>query len=237
MKVLVLGATGQTGYHVVKQLIENSIQVKAIVRNVDKFKDIQSNKNLKIFRENILDIEDEIFKEILADVDVVISCLGHNISLKGIFGNPHYLVTEAINKTIRNGNDKNLKKIVLMNTTACLNTHQKEKFTFFEAIIMGIMRSLLPPQRDNERALKFLEENYKGENNLEWIAVRPDTLITQDQVTEYEVFESPQRSPIFNAGKTSRINVANVIMKLVSNEGLWNKWKYKMPVIYNKKKK
>ncbi len=99
---------------------------------------------------------------------------------------------------------------------------------------MGIMRSLLPPQRDNERALKFLEENYKGKNNLEWIAIRPDTLITKDQITEYEVFESPQRSPIFNAGKTSRINVANFIMKLVSNEELWNKWKYKTPVIYNK---
>lgn len=234
MKVLVLGATGQTGYHVVKQLTENSTQVKAIVRNVGKFKDIQSNQNLEIFRESILDIEDKKLKEILVDVDVVISCLGHNISLKGIFGKPHYLVTEAIKKTIRNGNDKNLEKIVLMNTTACLNTNQKEKFTFSEAIIMGIMRSLLPPQRDNERALKFLEENYKGENNLEWIAIRPDTLITKDQITEYEVFESPQRSPIFNAGKTSRINVANFIMKLVSNEELWNKWKYKMPVIYNK---
>ena len=113
MKVLVLGATGQTGYNVVKQLVENSIQVKAIVRNVDKFKDIQSNENLKIFTESILDIEDKKFKEILTDVDVVISCLGHNISLKGIFGKPHYLVTEAIKKTIRNGNDKNLKKIVL----------------------------------------------------------------------------------------------------------------------------
>lgn len=236
MKVLVLGATGQTGYHVVEQFIENSIQIKAIVRNVDKFKDIQSNKNLTIIKGNILDIEDKKLKEILADVNVIISCLGHNISLKGIFGKPYYLVTEAIKKTIRNGNDKNPVKIVLMNTTACLNTNQKEKFTFGEAIVMGIMRGLIPPQRDSEQALKFLEENSKGKNNLEWIAVRPDTLITQDQVTEYELFESPQRSPIFNAGKTSRINVANFIMKLVSNKDLWNKWKYKTPVIYNKEK-
>ena len=47
------------------------------------------------------------------------------------------------------------------------------------------------------------------------------------------MFESVQRSPIFNAGKTSRINVANFITELVSNEELWNKWKYRMPVIYN----
>ena len=236
MKVLVLGATGQTGYHVVKQFLENSIQVKAIVRNAEKFKDNQSDKNLKLFTENILDIEDKRLKEILADVDVVISCLGHNISLKGIFGKPHYLVTEAIKKIIDNSNDKHPKKIILMNTTACLNTKQKEKFTFGESIIMGIMRSLLPPQRDNDRALKYLEENIKGENILEWIAVRPDTLITQNQVTDYEIFESTQRSPIFNAGKTSRINVAHFMMKLASNEELWNEWKYKTPVIYNKEK-
>lgn len=236
MKVLVLGATGQTGYHVVKQFLENSIQVKAIVRNAEKFKDIQSDKNLKIYTESILDIEDKRLKEILADVDVVISCLGHNISLKGIFGKPHYLVTEAIKKIIDNSNDKHPKKIILMNTTACLNTKQKEKFTFGESIIMGIMRSLLPPQRDNERALKYLEEKLNGEDVFEWIAVRPDTLITQDQVTDYEIFESPQRSPIFNAGKTSRINVAHFIMKLASNEELWNEWKYKTPVIYNKEK-
>jgi len=236
MKVLVLGATGQTGYHVVKQFLENSIQVKAIVRNAEKFKDNQSDKNLKLFTENILDIEDKRLKEILADVDVVISCLGHNISLKGMFGKPHYLVTEAIKKIIDNSNDKHPKKIILMNTTACLNTKQKEKFTFGESIIMGIMRSLLPPQRDNDRALKYLEENIKGENILEWIAVRPDTLITQNQVTDYEIFESTQRSPIFNAGKTSRINVAHFMMKLASNEELWNEWKYKTPVIYNKEK-
>jgi len=236
MKVLVLGATGQTGYHVVKQFLENSIQVKAIVRNAEKFKDNQSDKNLKLFTENILDIEDKRLKEILADVDVVISCLGHNISLKGIFGKPHYLVTEAIKKIIDNSNDKNPKKIILMNTTACLNTKQKEKFTFGESIIMGIMRILLPPQRDNDRALKYLEENFKGENTLEWIAVRPDTLITQDQVTDYEIFESPQRSPIFNAGKTSRINGAHFMMKLASNEELWNEWMNRMPVIYNKEK-
>lgn len=236
MKVLVLGATGQTGFHVVKQFLENSIQVKAIVRNAEKFKDNQSDKNLKLFTENILDIEDKRLKDILDDVDVVISCLGHNISLKGIFGKPHYLVTEAIKKIVDNSNDKHPKKIILMNTTACLNTKQKEKFTFGESIIMGIMRSLLPPQRDNERALKYLEEKLNGEDVFEWIAVRPDTLITQDQVTDYEIFESPQRSPIFNAGKTSRINVAHFIMKLVLNEELWNEWMYKMPVIYNKEK-
>jgi len=234
MKVLVLGATGQTGYQVVKQLLENSIQVKAIVRNPGKFADIQSDENLEIFRDSILDIKDKRLKEILIDIDVVVSCLGHNVSLKGMFGKPHYLVKDAMERTLKNANGMKLKKIVLMNTTACLSSKQKEKFTFGESIIMCAIRILLPPQRDNEQALKYLENNYKEANVPEWIAVRPDTLVTEVQVTDYEIFKSPQRSPIFNAGKTSRINVAHFMMKLISNEELWNEWKFCLPVVYNK---
>jgi hypothetical protein len=121
-----------------------------------------------------------------------------------------------------------------MNTTACLNPKRNEKFTFGESVVMGSMRCLLPPQRDNDRAVRYLEDTHRAEGSLEWIAVRPDTLVTHDHVTDYDVFESPQRSPIFNAGKTSRINVAHFITKLASNEEMWNTWKFQMPVIYNK---
>ena len=170
----------------------------------------------------------------MKDVNIIISCLGHNISLKGIFGKPYYLVEEAIKKTIENTNKIKFKKFILMNTTVCLNKNSIERFSFGEKIIMNIMRFLLPPQKDNEKALKYLENNYTEEQFVEWIAVRPDTLITEKKVTDYNVFESVQRSPVFNPGKTSRINVANFIVKLLSNEELWNKWKYKMPVIYNR---
>jgi putative NADH-flavin reductase len=232
MKVMVLGSTGQTGYHVVKQLIENDIQVIAIARNSNKFKDIQNDQNLEIIIESILDIQANQLKDILLDVDIIISCLGHNISLKGIFGRPHYLVTEAVQKTIVNANKTKLKKFILMNTTACLN-NSIEKLSLGENIIINIMKALLPPQKDNEKALKYLEINHTKESNVQWIAVRPDTLTTENQITDYSVFESVQRSPIFNAGKTSRINAANFITELVSNEELWDTWKYKMPVIYN----
>jgi putative NADH-flavin reductase len=238
MKVLVLGSTGQTGYQVVKQLLKNGIQVKAIARNTDKFKTIETNKNLQVIQESILNVDDNKLKEILADIDITVSCLGHNISFKGIFGKPHYLVTEAIKKVIKNDNKKDkLRKLILMNTTACLSTDHKEKFSPGEGIVMALMRFFLPPQRDNEQAVKFLNSNYKRNNKFEWIAVRPDMLVNEDPVTQYELFESPQRSPVFNAGKTSRINVANFMMKLVKDEELWNTWKYKMPVIYNVDKK
>ncbi|MCK4922211.1 MAG: hypothetical protein KAS71_14260, partial [Bacteroidales bacterium] len=74
-----------------------------------------------------------------------------------------------------------------------------------------------------------------GQKNklIDWIAVRPDTLINEDMVTEYELYASPIRSALSNPGKTSRINVGNFMSRLIVENDLWNKWKGQMPVIYN----
>ncbi len=100
---------------------------------------------------------------------------------------------------------------------------------------MGLIRILVPPQSDNEKAADFLRVNI-GQNNksIEWVAVRPDTLINEDLVSEYELFASPTRSALFNPGKTSRINVGNLMARLIVKNDLWTKWKGEMPVIYNK---
>jgi hypothetical protein len=50
----------------------------------------------------------------------------------------------------------------------------------------------------------------------------------------YERHPSPTRSAIFDAGKTSRINVAHFMSTLITDEAVWEKWKGQMPVIYNK---
>ena len=87
---------------------------------------------------------------------------------------------------------------------------------------------------DNERAADYLRKDI-GNNNeiIEWSIVRPDTLINENTVSEYSVFPSPIRSPIFDAGKTSRINVGHFMSELIANDNTWEKWKGKMPVIYN----
>ena len=99
---------------------------------------------------------------------------------------------------------------------------------------MGLIRLLVPPQSDNEKAADFLRVNIGQKNKLiEWVAVRPDTLIDENKVSEYELYASPIRSALSNPGKTSRINVANFMSRLILENDLWNKWKGQMPVIYN----
>jgi len=237
MKVLVLGGNGATGIHVVEQFLENNVDVKTIVRNSAKLRSLENKENLEIITASILDMDKAELSDALEDVDAIVSCLGHNITLKGIWGRPRKLVSDAIRKvreSIRIKDTGKVTKLVLMNTTACLDVDAQEKFTNAEGIIIAIMKFLLPPQRDNEQVVNFLKHAIgKNDRNIEWIAVRPDTLIDENEVTSYAVHNSPVRSPVFNSGKTSRKNVGNFIMNLLCNTEQWEKWRYQMPVIYN----
>lgn len=239
MTVLVVGANGATGCELVKELLNRSVNVKIIVRDKEKLpNDIKAHKNLTIVEASILDFSDNEMVNFIKDCDAVASCLGHNISLKGIYGNPKMLVTDSVKRlcsAVKENKPAKAVKFVLMNTTANNNKDINEKLTFMDKLIFSLLRFLLPPQLDNERAADYLRKDI-GHNNeiLGWSIVRPDTLINENAVSEYNVFPSPIRSPIFDAGKTSRINVAHFMAELIMNDNLWEKWKFKMPVIYNK---
>tara|TARA_B100001146_G_scaffold188977_1_gene173334 strand:- start:96 stop:647 length:552 start_codon:yes stop_codon:yes gene_type:complete len=170
------------------------------------------------------------------ECDAIVSTLGHNLSFKGMFGNPRQLVTDSIKKLCKvSENTKNKPvKIILMNTVGCKNEDLKEKVSFFENCVFFLLRYLIPPHSDNENAANYLR-TLIGQNhsNIEWVAVRPDSLINEEETSPYTTHSSPIHT-LFKPGKTSRINVAHFISELISNKEIWFEWKGKMPVIYNK---
>ena len=84
-------------------------------------------------------------------------------------------------------------------------------------------------------AADFLRTEIGQKNKIiEWVAVRPDGLVDESEVTEYEIHPSPTRSAIFDAGTVSRINVGAFMAELITDQDLWMKWKGQMPVIYSK---
>jgi len=238
MKVCITGATGATGIKVVEQLLERGVSVKAVVRSAEKLHSLsQSYSQLEIVTAGISEMGVQKLQNLVSDCDAVVSCLGHNISLKGIFGKPRRLVTESMQKfseaVLKLKSDRKIK-FILMNTTANSNRDLNEKSTTGQSIVLGLLRVLLPPQADNEQAADYLRRKIGQDHPIiEWVAVRPDSLINQDTVTEYSIHQSPTRDPVFNPGKTSRINVAHFMAELLTNETLWDQWKGQMPVQYN----
>ena len=239
MTTLVLGASGATGKQLVEQLLIMKQNVKVIVRPASKIPDSwNNNEQITIIKTCVSDASEDEMAEYLVGCESVASCLGHNITMKGIWGKPRRLVTNSVKLICaaihKNSNEMPIK-FVLMNTTGNRNKDLKESFTVGEKLVMGLIRLLVPPQLDNEAAADFLRVNIGQKNKLiDWVAVRPDGLVNEDKVTEYEVYPSPTRSAIFNAGTVSRINVGHFMANLIVDDELWNKWKGQMPVIYSK---
>jgi len=237
-KALVLGASGATGQLLVQQLLQKGIAVTAIVRHSNSLTNIaDSHPDLQIVEASISDMQASDLTQHLAGCEAVISCLGHNLTFSGVFGHPRKLVTNVIKLVTSAIESMNLNKkikIVLMNTTGNSNRDVPEKPPLSQRLVITLVRLLLPPHRDNENAANFLRLQV-GQNHpqLEWVAVRPDALVDEDVVSQYDIYASPTRNVIFDAGLTSRINVAAFISELATNSMLWNKWKGQMPVIYN----
>jgi hypothetical protein len=122
-----------------------------------------------------------------------------------------------------------------MNTAGNSNRDIYEPVSVVQKIVIALLRLLLPPHLDNEKAADFLRVNI-GQRHpyIEWTVVRPDTLKNEEKVTGYSLHISPVRSALFNPGKTSRNNVGHFMARLITDDDLWNRWKGQMPVIYNK---
>lgn len=239
MTVLVVGANGATGRQLIEQLLIEGNKVKAVLRSPENLPESwKNNRQLKIITASILELSDREISEQVNGCEAIVSCLGHNLNWKGIYGQPRKLVTDAILrlcKAVEINKPKSPIKFVLMNTTGNRNRDLTEPISFAQKCVIGLIRLLLPPHVDNEKAADYLRTKI-GQNNqfIEWVAVRPDGLTIEKEVTDYEVHPSPIRSAIFNAGKTSRINVGHFMTNLINDNKLWIKWKGQMPVIYNK---
>jgi hypothetical protein len=239
MMTLVVGASGATGQLLVEQLLNRGQTVKVIVRSSHKLPDsVKNHDKLSLIQASLLDLSDAKMGQQVKGCQAVASCLGHNMSLKGIYGHPRRLVTDATRRlcqAIKTNKPEEPVKFVLMNTAGNSNRDLPERISLGEKCVIGLLRLLLPPHVDNEKAADYLRTQIGQEDKtIGWAVVRPDSLLDENEVTAYEVHPSPTRSALFNPGVTSRINVAHFMAELITNDDVWRQWQGQMPVIYNK---
>ncbi|MFT5549439.1 MAG: nucleoside-diphosphate-sugar epimerase [Candidatus Azotimanducaceae bacterium] len=242
MTTLVVGASGATGRLLVEQLLDFGEPVKIIVRSLESVPvALKQHSQLTITVASLFDMTDAQLLEQVQGCRAVASCLGHNLTLKGMFGHPRRLVKNGVERLCQ-AIEKTLSdtpvKFILMNTTGNQNNQVGESVSKAQACVIGLIRYLLPPHADNEEAAACLQTNYgANQTAIEWVVVRPDSLIDEETVTEYKAYPSPTRSAIFDAGKTSRINVAHFMSQLIYEpdieQGIWKQWVRQMPVVYN----
>ena len=235
---LVVGATGNTGRPLVEQLLDKKHKVRIIVRSTYKLPtEILESPNATIIEASVLDLSDMELAAHVKGCDAVVSCLGHNLDFKGVFGNPRKLCTDAIRRlcvAIEANNAGKPTKVILMNTVGVQNPNLEEKRSWAERLLLTVLRYTIPPHRDNETAAEHMHQVIGTKNkHIEWCAVRPDSLINA-VVSQYEINESPSTG-IFTGRPSTRSNVAHFMVELIEKPKLWSTWKFRMPVIMNSK--
>ena len=236
MTVLVVGATGNTGRPLVEQLLARGHRVRVIVRSSDRLPgEVVENPNTTVTEASVLDLSDAEMAEQVKGCDAVVSCLGHFMDAGGVFGQPRKLCADATRRlcgAIESNRPSGPIKFILMNTVAVRNRDLREMRSLRERVVLSLLHLLLPPHRDNVAAAGYLRTAVGRESeHVEWCSVRPDSLIDAE-VSPYDIEESPITG-IFSGRPSTRSNVAHFMVELIEDGGLWNEWKFRMPVIMN----
>jgi uncharacterized protein YbjT (DUF2867 family) len=233
--VLVLGGTGRTGGRVVRQLLERNVRVRAIVRSAERLPEgVAQDARLEVVEAELLALDDAAFVRLLDGCDAVISCLGHTISAQGMYGKPRDLVTQAARRVCRAAamlRPERPVRFVLMSSVSVNRPGRVDsRRSELERAALWLLRGLLPPARDNQRAADFLLEAVGTDGRyVQWAAVRPDTL-KEGEVGDYDLHDGLVDS-LFRPGQTRMANVAHFMCELATGGDAWDSWRGELPVI------
>ncbi len=233
-EVLLLGGTGRTGGRVLAQLLQRGLSVRAIVRSAHRLPaEVARHPALTVIEADLLGLGDEDLARHARGCDAVVSCLGHVISFKGVFGPPHDLVTQAtvrFFRAIEAARPESPVKFILLSSVS-VNCPADAPRPVLDRLVLWILRGLVPPTRDNQRAADFLRQAGAGNRFVQWVVVRPDSLL-DGMTTEYLVRRGIQGS-LFKPDSTNMANVAHFMCELATDPSAWDRWAGKLPVIIN----
>ena len=233
--VLLLGATGRTGRRVLTQLLERGVPVRAIVRSAERLPaGASEHPLLTVVEADVMALAAGELQRHVAGRAAVVSCLGHAVSLRGVFGPPRDLVAGTVERlcdTVTARRPDEPVRLVLMSSVSVNRPARADaRRGAGERAFTWLVRGLLPPARDNQRAADFLAlEVGAAAPFVEWVVVRPDSLV-DGEVSAYRTDDGIVSS-LLRADGTRLANVAHFMAELVTDVAAWRRWRGQMPVI------
>ncbi|WP_299680009.1 NAD(P)-dependent oxidoreductase [uncultured Tenacibaculum sp.] len=194
MKLIIFGATGTVGKHVVNQALEQGYDVTAFCRDKRKLSEV-SNKKLQYFEGDVFNKKD--VSEAIKGKEAVIIVLGSGKSRKSSvrsFGTKN--IIEAME-------ENNVKRLICQSTLGTGESNNNLNF-FWKYIMFGWF--LKQVFLDHE-----LQEKYVRASNLDWTIVKPSAFTDGEKTEQYlHGFPSSLKSLKL---KISRADVADFILK------------------------
>jgi uncharacterized protein YbjT (DUF2867 family) len=233
--VLLLGATGRTGGRVLTELLGRGVAVRAIVRSAGRLPPgSATHPGLTVIEASLLALDDEALQRHLRGCDAVVSCLGHVLTVRGILGPPRDLVERATARVCRAIEALRPAAPVRFILMSSVSVHRPGGLDTLrgrgEQALLWLVRALLPPARDNQRASDFLHQAIgTADPFVQWVVVRPDTLLEGD-VAEYAL-HGGLVNRLSSPGRSTMANVAHFMCELATDAQAWARWRGKAPVV------
>ena len=199
LKLLVLGATGPTGQHVVQRALEHGDQVTALARRPEALRDLASQ--ITIAQGDATSAKD--VARAMAGQDAAISALGRSTSVRadGLFSGAATAVTEAARQT-------GLRRLVWLSSFGVGDTLAESSVTQ-KAMYKTFLRNIYADKAASEKALRAA--------GLDLTIVYPTTLTNRPAKGTYTVDD---HVPMKGAPSISRADVGH-FMHLAVHDPAW----------------
>lgn len=168
MKLLVFGATGNTGRQLVEQLLSEGHEVTAVVRQPEKFE--IRDKRLQVVKGDVLD--PSTLQKPMIGKDAVLSALGGN------YKTPTSVYSEGIENIMKAMQKYDVQRLICLSSESLKHP---EDFTFVERIFgVFLKRFLKNIYTDMERM-----EQKIFQSRLDWTIIRPPRLTNGPRTSKY----------------------------------------------------
>ncbi|RFM26181.1 NAD(P)-dependent oxidoreductase [Deminuibacter soli] len=195
--IIVFGATGGTGYEVVKQALEKGYLVTVVVRDISAFNLV--HKNLTITMGDVLVAA--TFEEKLLGTRAVISCLGSGRSTK-----PTKIYSEGIKNIVEAMVKAGTPRLICVSAGG-LETN-KEMGVFTRLLVKLVLQPILKGPYTDMR----LMEKFVTASPVEWTVVRPARLTNKTATGKYRTaVNTPLRKPF----SIARADLANFMLTII----------------------
>jgi len=200
MKLIVFGATGSVGIHLVRQALEQGYSVTAFTRSPEKLASIQ-HENLYIFKGDVLNSKD--VENAIRHVDCVLCALGDGKTGK-VRAAGTRIIIEAMQKA-------GIKRLICQTTLGLGDSYGNLNF-IWKYIMFGVI--LKKAFIDHQ-----LQEEYLFHSNLDYIIVRPGAFTDGAVTNNYKIGFTGQYKKLKLA--ISRADVADfMIQQIISNHNI-----------------
>lgn len=205
MKVLILGATGRTGRHVLEQALELSWEVSILVRDTKKV--VSKSSKLNIFEGSPIYKKD--IQKAIKGCEVVIVVL--NVSRKSDFPwaslvSPKNLISKSVENTLFCMQNNDIKRIVSISAAGVGNSVKEIPFWFRWLIQISNIKYAYQDHQKQEEILQ--------ENNIDWTVIRPVGLTNSKKFKPLIIsFENKPKPKLL----ISRRHVAKFILDCITN--------------------